>query len=128
MIRSLILRCILALLPQNAFAEVSVIGRYECTVKTTQLVTIENGVSKKYSGYKDAVSVGDKLFFEILVPTETQESRQITFHLKDAKHRTLTWGYIFKPEVKRVFGLKIVRQYHNVMGQELSPKTEGRRV
>ena len=128
MIRSLILRCILALLPQNAFAEVSVVGRYECTVKTTQLVIMEDGIVQEYSGYENSTGVGDKLIFEILVPTETQESRQITLHLKDAKDRTLTWGYIFKPEVKSVFGLKIVRQYHNVMGQELSPKTDGRRV
>lgn len=65
MIRSLILRCILALLPQNAFAEVSVIRRYECTVKTTQLVTIEDGVAQKFSGYENETGVGDKLIFEI---------------------------------------------------------------
>ena len=129
MIRSLILRCILALLPQNAFAEYyKELGLYTCTVKTTQLVIMEDGIVQEYSGYENSTGVGDKLIFEILVPTETQESRQITLHLKDAKDRTLTWGYIFKPEVKSVFGLKIVRQYHNMMGQELSPKTDGRRV
>lgn len=63
--RSLLLSCILALLPQNAFAEISVIGRYECTVKTTQLVIIEDGVAQKYSGYENGTDVGDKLIFEI---------------------------------------------------------------
>ena len=77
-------------------AEVSVIRRYECTVKTTQLVIMEDGIVQEYSGYENSTGVGDKLIFEILVPTETQESRQITFHLKDAKDSTLTWGYIFK--------------------------------
>ena len=68
---------------------------------------MEDGIVQEYADCENSTGVGDKLIFKILVPKDTQERRQITLHLKDANDRILTWGYIFKPEVKRVFGLKV---------------------
>jgi hypothetical protein len=64
--RSLILSCILTLFATNVFADDMELGRYNCIVDSTQLVTIDDGVTNKYSGYKNGISVGDILIFKIL--------------------------------------------------------------
>ena len=89
--RPLILRCILALLPQNAFAEVSVMGRYECTVKTTQLVIMEDGVAQKYSSYENETGVGDKLILEI-ENWKLQESKISSHEHKTSKYIPCPWS------------------------------------
>ena len=94
--RSLILGCILALLPHYAFAEVSVIGRYACTVKTTQLMIMEDGVAQKYSGYENETGVGDKLIFEIekleIGNWKLQESKISSHEHKTSKYIPCPWS------------------------------------
>ena len=96
--RSLILGCILALLPHYAFAEVSVIGRYECTVKTTQLMIMEDGVAQKYSGYENETGVGDKLIFEI-EKLEIGNYKSLKYRLTNTKlpNTFLVLGLVVNP-------------------------------
>ena len=51
---------------------------------------MEDSIVQEYSDYENGTGVGNKLIFEMLVPKDTQESRQITLRLKDANDRTLT--------------------------------------
>ena len=45
----------------QALADVA--GSMSCVVKSNMVVSISEGVTKKYTGYKDRFKVGDKLIF-----------------------------------------------------------------
>ena len=82
--RTLILSCILSLFPLTAFADDLELGRYTCTVKTTRLVAIEDGVANEYRGFKDGLKVGDKLIFEIK-KFQGEDSKGLKFILTNPK-------------------------------------------
>ena len=95
--RSLILSCILTLFATNVFADDMVLGQYACMVKSTQLVTIEDGITNKYSGYENGISVGEILIFRIK-KSRSPETKDLEFYLHNLEgDKIYDFGFLENP-------------------------------
>jgi hypothetical protein len=104
--RSLIVSFILTLFTTNVFANNLEFGRYTCTVKTTKLILLEDGVAKEYTGYEDGIAIGDKLIFQIETYPDDPSKKGIKFALRDAKDDSiLEFGFIWNAVVNRDVGI-----------------------
>lgn len=96
--RSLILSCILTLFATNVFADDMELGRYACMVESTQLVTIEDGITNKYSGYENGITVGDILIFKIKKLSISPETKDLEFYLENlAGDELYDFGFLENP-------------------------------
>ena len=96
--RSLILSCILTLFATNVFADDMELGRYACMVESTHLVTIEDGITNKYSGYENGISVGDILIFKIKNSYLSPDTKDLEFYLQNlAGDELYDFGFLENP-------------------------------